>query len=239
MINNTDAVRLIDSNREDAVVVPTMNAGNVRFGLPAVTTNQNLDLPISGAMGKASNVGLGIALAQPGRKVMVLDGDGSLLMNLGALVTTSTKAPKNFYHFLFNNGVYAVTGGQPIPGSEGVTNWEELARGRRLRGRLLLRQPGRLHHRHRRSAGCRGPGFHPPGRGARDREHAGAVPHPRLSHRAAGLRGGHRRPLRRQLGHPTTSPADGSRLRFGLPARIAGDHHGGRRHQMADPALAL
>ena len=129
MINNTDAVRLIDSNREDAVVVPTMNAGNVRFGLPSVTTNQNLDLPISGAMGKASNVGLGIALAQPGRKVMVLDGDGSLLMNLGALVTTSTKAPKNFYHFLFNNGVYAVTGGQPIPGSEGVTNWEELARG--------------------------------------------------------------------------------------------------------------
>ena len=129
MINNTDAVRLIDNNREDAVVIPTMNAGNVRFGLPSITSNQDLDLPISGAMGKASNVGLGVALAQPGRKVFVLDGDGSLLMNLGALVTTSTKAPKNFYHFLFNNGVYAVTGGQPIPGSEGVTNWEEIARG--------------------------------------------------------------------------------------------------------------
>ena len=129
MISNTDAVRVIDNNREDAVVVPTMNAGNVRFGLPAVTTNQNLDLPISGAMGKASNVGLGIALAQPGRKVMVLDGDGSLLMNLGALVTTATKAPKNFYHFLFNNGVYAVTGGQPIPGSDGVTDWQEVAKG--------------------------------------------------------------------------------------------------------------
>ena len=129
MITNTDAVRIIDSKRENAVVIPTMNAGNVRFGLPSVTTNQNLDLPISGAMGKASNVGLGVALARPDRKVFVLDGDGSLLMNLGALVTTSTKQPKNFYHFLFNNGVYAVTGGQPIPGSDGVTNWEEIAKG--------------------------------------------------------------------------------------------------------------
>ena len=129
MITNTDAVRIIDSKREDAVIIPTMNAGNVRFGLPSVTTNQNLDLPISGAMGKASNVGLGVALARPHRKVFVLDGDGSLLMNLGALVTTSTKQPKNFYHFLFNNGVYAVTGGQPIPGSDGVTNWEEIAKG--------------------------------------------------------------------------------------------------------------
>ena len=129
MINNTDAVRIIDSKRDDAVLIPTMNAGNVRFGLPTVTSNQPLDLPISGAMGKASNVGLGVALAQPGRKVFVLDGDGSLLMNLGALVTTSTKQPKNFYHFLFNNGVYAVTGGQPIPGSDGVSDWEEIARG--------------------------------------------------------------------------------------------------------------
>ena len=129
MINNTDAVRIIDSKREDAVIIPTMNAGNVRFGLPSVTSNQPLDLPISGAMGKASNVGLGVALARPERKVFVLDGDGSLLMNLGALVTASTKQPKNFYHFLFNNGVYAVTGGQPIPGSDGVSNWEEIARG--------------------------------------------------------------------------------------------------------------
>ncbi|MYC28859.1 MAG: thiamine pyrophosphate-binding protein [Chloroflexi bacterium] len=104
-----------------------MNANNVGFGLPSVTSNQNLDLPLSGAMGKAANLGLGIALAQPDRKVMVLDGDGSLLMNLGAMVTSANKAPTNFYHFLFNNGVYAVTGGQPIPGSE-VQDWEAMAK---------------------------------------------------------------------------------------------------------------
>lgn len=127
MINNTEAVKLLDSNRSGAVIVPTMNANNVRFGLPSVTTNEKLDFPLSGCMGKASSVGLGLALALPQRKVMVLDGDGSLLMNLGTMVTLSNKAPENLYHFLFDNGVYAVTGGQPVPGSE-RTDWEGMAR---------------------------------------------------------------------------------------------------------------
>lgn len=127
MIKNQDAVRVIDSKRDGAMIVPTMNANNVHFGLPTVTTNQKMDLPVSGAMGKASSLALGLALAQPGKKVFCLDGDGSLLMNLGALVTLANKAPKNLYHFLFNNGVYAVTGGQPIPGS-GQTDWENMAK---------------------------------------------------------------------------------------------------------------
>ena len=147
MINNTDAVRLIDSKRADSVIVPTMNANNVGFGLPTVTTNQSLDLPLSGAMGKAANLGLGLALAQPDRKVFVLDGDGSLLMNLGAMVTSANKAPTNFYHFLFNNGVYAVTGGQPIPGSE-CADWEGMAQAAGLCGGLFLRQFGGLYQRH-------------------------------------------------------------------------------------------
>ncbi len=127
MIDNTDAVRLLDSNRDDAVIVPTMNANNVGFGLPSVSTNETLDFPLSGCMSKASSVGLGIALAHPKRTVMVLDGDGSLLMNLGSMVTLSNKAPENLYHILFNNGVYAVTGGQPIPGA-GRADWEEMAK---------------------------------------------------------------------------------------------------------------
>ncbi len=127
MINNTDAVKLLDSKRDNSVFVATMNANNVGFGLPSITSNEELDFPISGAMGKASSVGLGLALAQPGRKIMVMDGDGSLLMNLGTLVTLSNKAPKNMYHFLFDNGVYAVTGGQPVPGADRV-QWEEMAK---------------------------------------------------------------------------------------------------------------
>ena len=127
MIKNVDAAKIIDSKRNGSLIVPTMNANNVSFGLPTVTTAQDLDLPLSGAMGKASSLGLGLALAQPDRKVFVLDGDGSLLMNLGTLVTMANKAPKNMYHFLFNNGVYAVTGGQPIPGSSS-SDWEGLAK---------------------------------------------------------------------------------------------------------------
>ena len=127
MLKNQAAVKVIDSKRNGAIIVPTMNANNVHFGLPTVTTDQKMDLPISGAMGKASSVGLGVALAQPDKKVLILDGDGSLLMNLGSLVTLSNKSPKNLYHFLFNNNVYAVTGGQPIPGAE-VSDWEGMAK---------------------------------------------------------------------------------------------------------------
>jgi thiamine pyrophosphate-dependent acetolactate synthase large subunit-like protein len=128
MIDNTDAVRLLDSKRDGAVIVPTMNAGNVHMGLPSVSTHDELDFPLSGCMGKASSVGLGLALAHPERKIMILDGDGSLLMNLGTLVTLSNKAPENLVHFLFDNGVYAVTGGQPVPGA-GRADWKKLAEG--------------------------------------------------------------------------------------------------------------
>lgn len=127
MIKNVDAVKILDEHRGDAVVVTTMNAGNIRFGLPSVTQHEELDLPMSGCMGKASSFGLGLALARPERKVMVLDGDGSLLMNLGTLVTISNKAPENLYHFVFENGVYAVTGGQPIP-AEGKLSFQGMAK---------------------------------------------------------------------------------------------------------------
>jgi phosphonopyruvate decarboxylase len=76
------------------------------------------DLSIScvGFMGGASSLGLGLALARPERRVVVLDGDGSLLMQLGALATAAGAAPRNFVHFLFKNGVYHTSGSQQIPG---------------------------------------------------------------------------------------------------------------------------
>ena len=128
MIDNLDACRAIQENRKDALVVTTMGAGNPRFGWPVVSQNENLDIPVGGAMGKASSFALGLALAQPGRSVIILDGDGSLVMNLGTLTTISEKAPSNLYHFVFENGCYAVTGGQPIP-AEGKLNFKEMADG--------------------------------------------------------------------------------------------------------------
>ena len=127
MITNYDACRIVEEHRGDAVVVTAMNAGNWKFGWPAVTHREELDLPVTGAMGKASSVGLGLALAHPERKIIVLDGDGSLLMNLGTLVTIANKRPENLYHFVFENGVYAVTGGQPIPG-EGKLSFAGMAK---------------------------------------------------------------------------------------------------------------
>ena len=86
-----------------------------------MTQNESLDLPVSGAMGKASSVALGLCLAQPDRKVIVIDGDGSLLMNLGTLVTVGGQAPENLCHVVLDNGMYAVTGGQPVPNAENVS----------------------------------------------------------------------------------------------------------------------
>ena len=127
MINNVDAVRILDQHRGDAVIITTMTAGNMRIGLPSVTQHEELDLPMGGCMGKASSIGLGLALARPERKVLVLDGDGSLLMNLGSVVTISNKAPENLYHFVFENGIYTVTGGQPVPGA-GKASFQGMAR---------------------------------------------------------------------------------------------------------------
>ena len=81
---------------------------------------RDLNYVATGAMGQASSHALGLALANPGREVIVFDGDGSLLMNLGSLVTVANAAPKNFHHFVFENGVYEVNGAHPIPGRNRV-----------------------------------------------------------------------------------------------------------------------
>ena len=126
-IKNVDVVRILDEHRGNGILITTMTAGNVNYGLPSVTHNDHMDFPMGGCMGKASSLALGLALAQPDKKVIVMDGDGSLLMNLGTLVTISNKAPENLYHFVLQNGVYAITGGQPIPG-HGIVNFQGMGR---------------------------------------------------------------------------------------------------------------
>ena len=69
------------------------------------------------SMGQGPPLGLGIALAQPDQRVIVVNGDGCLLMNLGCLVTITAHAPKNFSLIIIDNGVYEVTGGQATIGA--------------------------------------------------------------------------------------------------------------------------
>jgi sulfopyruvate decarboxylase subunit beta len=65
-----------------------------------------------GSMGLAASIGLGLALAQPARTVVVFDGDGNLLMNLGTLATIAASGVANFYHVVFDNGAHGSTGDQ-------------------------------------------------------------------------------------------------------------------------------
>lgn len=81
----------------------------------------------TGAMGQAASHGLGLALGAPDEKVVVLDGDGSLLMNLGCLFTIGHAAPRNLIHFVSHNRTYEVNGEFPIFGSK-ILQFEEMAR---------------------------------------------------------------------------------------------------------------
>ncbi|MBZ5557898.1 MAG: hypothetical protein LAO77_11545 [Acidobacteriia bacterium] len=65
-----------------------------------------------GSMGLASSIGLGLALVQPSRTVVVFDGDGNVLMNMGALGSVAAAAPPNFYHVVFDNAAHGSTGDQ-------------------------------------------------------------------------------------------------------------------------------
>jgi sulfopyruvate decarboxylase subunit beta len=105
-----EALEVLHAVRRGEVVVTTM--GNARewqkLGKDA------LDLIyVPSSMGQGTSLALGIALAQTDRKVVVCNGDGSMLMNLGSLVTISAQAPANLTVIVFDNGVYEVTGAQP------------------------------------------------------------------------------------------------------------------------------
>ena len=86
-------------------------------GLPSREAYALRDRPenfyMIGSMGVAPAIGLGVALAQPSRRVVVLDGDGNVLMGMGSLATLGALKPKNFFHIVFDNEVYGSTGNQP------------------------------------------------------------------------------------------------------------------------------
>jgi sulfopyruvate decarboxylase subunit beta len=83
---------------------------------------------VPSAMSHATSLALGLALAQPQRRVIVCNGDGSMLMNLGSLVSIAGAGASNLVVLLFDNGVYEVTGSQPTPASHRV-DFAAIARG--------------------------------------------------------------------------------------------------------------
>ena len=129
MIDQDELFQVLEQHRDDAVVFAVFRSAR---HWAAVSKFPKRDMPIGTlgfpfVMGKASSFALGISLAQPDVKFFLLDGDGSVLMNLGSLITIADKAPKNLYHFVLENGVYATTGGQDLPG-KGVSSMETMGR---------------------------------------------------------------------------------------------------------------
>lgn len=110
MMNRQQAVAALTEILDDAVVVTGL--GNVALDL-FVAAERPLNFYTSGAMGTAISIAFGLAVAQPNRRVICLEGEGSLLMNLGCLATIGKYQPSNLTCLIFDNELYQITGGQP------------------------------------------------------------------------------------------------------------------------------
>jgi thiamine pyrophosphate-dependent acetolactate synthase large subunit-like protein len=108
---------LLADRADDLLVVPGL--GSTTWDLAAIGDDDR-NFYLWGAMGGAAMIGLGLALAQPRRRVAVITGDGEMLMGLGSLATIGIQRPPNLAVIVFDNGVYGETGMQPSHTQSGV-----------------------------------------------------------------------------------------------------------------------
>ena len=103
------AADAVDAQRPDALIVVC----NGMIGRELFTHRDRASrFYMIGSMGLASSIGLGLALTRPSRPVVLFDGDGNVLMGLGALASVAAAGPPNFYHLVFDNAAHGSTGGQ-------------------------------------------------------------------------------------------------------------------------------
>jgi sulfopyruvate decarboxylase subunit beta len=115
-VKRLDALQSVYSRLEDRIVVTIMGA--VAAELQSIGHRPNF-FYLQHAMGLASSMALGIALSKPDRQVIVFDGDGSVLMNLGGLTTLARYRPRNLVHVVFDNESLLSVGGFPTATSTG------------------------------------------------------------------------------------------------------------------------
>ena len=111
MMKRDACLKALARHRTNEVVVAVYTAAQEWIQI----SPSDLNYTLTGAMGQGSSHALGIALGRPDRRVVVLDGDGSLLMNLGSLVTIANAAPGNLVHCVCHNGNYETNGDVSIP----------------------------------------------------------------------------------------------------------------------------
>ncbi|HWF97354.1 MAG TPA: thiamine pyrophosphate-dependent enzyme [Xanthobacteraceae bacterium] len=125
VLNRADLTRRLVGKLSDQAVIAGI--GNANFDLYAAG-HRAQNFYMLGSMGLAFPIALGVALAQPRRGVIALEGDGSLLMSLGCLATIATVAPRNLTVIVWDNGIYQITGKQPTATSH-ATDIVAVARG--------------------------------------------------------------------------------------------------------------
>ena len=124
MMDTKEMLTIFNRYRGDAIVVP----GRGGKHWVEMSTKPNRDLPLGDpAMGGHASFAMGLALAQPGQKIVLFDSEGDIQMGMGILATIAEQKPKNFYHFMLDNEVYATTGGQPVPHAHTVA-YHDIAR---------------------------------------------------------------------------------------------------------------
>src|SRR3954471_3640846 len=126
VFNRTELTRrLVGKLKRDEAVIGGI--GNTNFDLFAAG-HRPQNFYMLGSMGLTVPIALGVALAQPQRRVFALEGDGSILMQLGCLATVATLRPRNLTILVMDNGAYQITGGQPTPAAGGA-DYVAIARG--------------------------------------------------------------------------------------------------------------
>ena len=118
-----EALEVLSVHRRDQIVIATMSAVGI---WPSLSDTEADFSYIPSTMGQGPNLGLGLALSQKKRRVIVINGDGCMLMNLGCLATIADN-PADLCTIVLNNGIYEVTGGQRTAGG-GTTRFAEVAR---------------------------------------------------------------------------------------------------------------
>jgi thiamine pyrophosphate-dependent acetolactate synthase large subunit-like protein len=134
-VTRLEATRIVVDARRDAAIVASL--GHPAYDL-LVAGDRPRNFYTWGSMGLASSIGLGLALARPSLDVVVLDGDGSLLMNLGSLATIGLQQPANLTLVVMDNELYGTTGGQPTPTASGA-DLAAAARAMRIREATTVR----------------------------------------------------------------------------------------------------
>jgi len=125
-MKRADCIKALYPELQDRLVVTIMGASAQE--LYDLGHRENF-FYLEHAMGLASSIGLGLALNLPREKVVVIDGDGSVLMNLGGLATLARYRPPNLTHLIFDNGSLLSTGGFASHTTSGVTNLAAIAKG--------------------------------------------------------------------------------------------------------------